>query len=163
MSSLFEVEANTWARCLYSPGPTASAIATNQIQFSPLMDATQTVGLRFFGWNEWYYSAGSVRLFDATAGVELWNYGWEGQDRRNVPWIDPVGGTDWRAAAALNPETDFLASHQYELTMYTVTGANHDDQRILIQLTGLEVIPEPSTTLLLAVCGAALVILRRRK
>ncbi len=135
----------------------ANASATSQLWFSPLVDQTQTVGIQISVQN-WPFNGGSVSLLDLTSNYELWNYSWLG-DPGNVPW-EP--GT-YHGAANFTLDTDFLASHEYELTMATSSNAGMDHERVQIQLTGLQVVPEPSTALLLAVGGAALAISRRRR
>jgi len=58
--------------------------------------------------------------------------------------------------------TDFVASHQYELMLWTHSGAQDDWSGATLQLTGLEVVPEPSTTAVLSV-GTVLLIYRQRR
>ena len=155
VASLFEVSAQTgWGM--------ANASATSQLWFSPLVDQTQTVGIIIHNNTFGPWTEGSISLLDLTSNSELWNYGWSfgfNQRSGNVPW-DP--GSEY-TVANFNLDTDFLASHQYELTMETGSQAGDDMESAQIQLTGLQVVPEPSTTLLLAACGAALVISRRRR
>jgi len=152
-SSLFEVEGYTSAHY----NVRAYAGATNQIWFSPMVDQDQSVDIEFSRGNLWQYTSGSVQLYDMTSDSEVWTYGWFsfGPDVGTIPWID-----DYTAQLLL--PTSFMASHQYELTMSTWMDAADDSEVALIRLTGLQVIPEPSTTLLLAAFGAVLLLPRRR-
>lgn len=78
---------------------------------------------------------------------------------RGDPWVG-----DPRATAALTLDTDFIAGGTYKLSMYTRTSSEPPDtERILIQLSGLEPIPEPSTFILLGLGSLALAVVRRRR
>jgi len=142
----------------------SGASATSALWFSPLASQTTTINIQFSGWNQWYYSGGSVSLLDVTSGDEMWNYGWGGLPSGGaVPWVDTYGG-DPRVTAALTLNTNFNASDIYKLTMNTGSGSNPPDvEHILIQLYGFEPIPEPSAFTLLGLGSLALAIVRRRK
>jgi hypothetical protein len=138
----------------------ANASATSQLWFSPLSDQTQTIGIHISCGGLSVSDGGSVGLLDLTSNTELWNYSWDNLDvPANFPWDSGEPFT----TANFNVDTDFLASHQYELTMITASQAGSDDESAQIQLTGLEVVPEPSTTLFLAMCGASFIISRRHR
>ena len=142
-ASLFEVQGHTQA--FGEPGLGQSiATATNQLVFSPQMDASQAIGIQFSGCTP-RFTAGSVSLYDLTAGVEVWDYGFDyGWGLSGITPVSLSGGN-----GSVNPTTSLLASHQYELTMFTCMAAGNDSEQSLIQLTGLEVLPEPSIAALL--------------
>ena len=142
-------------------GGSGGSSATNQITFAPMTDQTQSLDLLFSSDWRYYFSSGSVRLFDLTASTELWNYYWDGSTSGNVPWAWVVIGST--ASAELNLETDFYASHVYELTMNTSVGSASDTVQAQIQLLGLQaIVPEPSSIALLLMALPALFAIRRR-
>lgn len=144
----------------------ANAEAVSQISFSPLVDQTQNLNISVYalgaGLGTRNYTAGQITLLDLTLNSELWNYSWNvyGPDwvpvpvpsGDNIPW-DSDGYT-----ANFSFDTDFFASDQYELTMITCSDAGDDSESVQIQLTGLQVVPEPSTAAFLALCGISLAI-----
>jgi hypothetical protein len=138
----------------------AEAGATSQLLFSPLVDQIQTVGIHISCGGLSVSDGGSVSLLDLTSNTEFWNYSWgiAYSPPANFPWDSGPYST-----ANFNVNTDFLASDQYELTMMTASQAGSDDESAQIQLTGLVAVPEPSTTLFLAMCGASFVISRRQR
>ena len=136
-----------------------SAVATNQISFSPLADQTQTLSLLFSSDWRYYYCSGSVDLFDVTANADLWNYSWSGS-HGTVPWV-PAGGLG-SATAELDPETAFLSSHTYLLTMITGAGSASDTDEAMIQLQGLEVVPEPHPGSLLVIGLGGWLVFRKK-
>jgi hypothetical protein len=140
----------------------ANASATSQLWFSPLVDQTQIVGININFEAGSPYTDGSISLLDLTSNSELWNYNWNfiNYAPADFSWDPSVG----IGLANINVDTDFLALHQYELTMMTASNAGDDSESVQIQLTGLvavSAVPEPSTTLFLAMCGASLMIFRR--
>jgi hypothetical protein len=139
----------------------ANASATSQLLFSPLSDQTQTVGININFEAGLPYTDGSISLLDLTSNSELWNYSWNGPFSApvNFSW-DPSFGI---GLANINVDTDFLASHQYELTMMTGSNAGDDSENVQILLTGLVAVPEPSTALFLAMCGASFIISRHQR
>jgi hypothetical protein len=152
-AGLFQVEAfgtSGWGH--------AYSTTTNQLQFYPVADQTQMLSLQFSALR-WYYCSGSVSLYDVTAGSELWNYNWAGSDG-TVPWVSTNGG--YSASALLNPETDFLSSHQYELTMTASASSASDTDQAIIQLTGLQAIPEPASVCLFLMALPGWLVLRRK-
>lgn len=156
-AGLFEVSDRTgWGR--------GNASATSQLWFSPLVDQTQTIGIQIYAvgaTQPQMFTAGQVSLFDLTADSELWNYSWSVRidpyaGPGNVPW-DPADNS----RANFNLDTDFLASHQYELTMMTCSCAGDDTEIVQIQLTGLDAVPEPSVVSLILLALPGLPALRR--
>ena len=148
----------------------ANAEAVSQIWFSPLVGRTQTLNIQIYaeGDGNISWTAGQISLLDLTANSELWNYSWNGIGSPPVPvGVPPGNNVPWNlqypTEANFNSDTDFLASDQYELTMIACFNAANDFPTAQIQLTGLQVVPEPSTVLLLALCGNTLVVLRQRK
>jgi len=139
-----------------------SAVATNQISFSPVTDQTQTLTLLFSSDWRYYYCSGSVDLFDVTANADLWNYSWSGY-HGTVPWVPPGGAGGYgNAKAELDPESTFLSSHTYMLTMITGAGSASDLDQAMIQLQGLEVVPEPYFGSLLVIGLGGLFVFRNK-
>ena len=141
-------------------GGTGSSLATNQISFSPLEDQTLTLSLLFSSQFRYYFCSGSIDLYDLTANAEVWNYGWNGFNG-TVPWSVAPGGYG-PSSAELDPVTTFLSSHTYELTMITGAGSASDTDEAMIQLQGLEVVPEPGFGSLLIICLGVLLVFRRK-
>jgi hypothetical protein len=148
----------------------ANAEAVSQICFSPLADQTETLNIQISidGSPSFVWTGGQIRLLDLTANSELWNYSWNAGGSGSVPVEVPLGDNiPWDSLdssyANFSLDTDFLASDQYELTMIVCSNAGDDSEFAQVQLTGLQVVPEPSTVLLLALCGPTLAILRRRR
>jgi hypothetical protein len=137
-AGLFQVSGHTFG---WTGGAHAFARATSQIRFSPLVDATQTINIQFLRDYQIYWTGGSVRLYDRTSDLEMWVYGWR------IARSDPYSWTD-SYHTAFTVETHFLASHQYELTLSTSMDSDADFEMARIQLAGLQVIPEPSASLL---------------
>ena len=137
------------------------ASAKSELSFSPVATGEAAIGLQFQGWYQWYYSGGSVTLLDETLNQELWSYYWDGMAGGSVPWVF-APGADPAAAASLVVPTELLAADTYRLTLYAWTDSNPADrEQILIQLSGLEPIPEPSAAALLTF-AAALWVGRRK-
>lgn len=129
-------------------GVASTATATSQMLFVPVGNGVGEVVLDFRGYFEYFFSAGSVRLFDVTSNQQLWNYGWQGF-QGNVPWADDPGPA--RVMATLIVPTLLLSTHMYEFSMFTTTTSNPpDSEMITISLSGLKprVVPEPSSLLL---------------
>jgi hypothetical protein len=140
----------------------ANAGATNQLWFSPLVDQTQEIGIQITNSTVGPNTAGSISLLDLTSNSELWNYSWTlGPTTNNIPWAG--GAKPYGVGANFNVDTVFLASHQYELTMSTFSNAGDDSEDVDIQLTGLQVVPEPSSAcfLLFALLGFRACLVRR--
>lgn len=155
-AGLFAVSEQTWRTA-------AVAEAVSQLWFSPVADQIQTLNIQIDQGVP--YDEGQISLVDLTANFELWNYGWNVYGPSDVPVLVPLGNNvPWNTsigAANFNVVTEFLASHQYELTMIAASDATDDSERVDIQLNGLQVVPEPSIAVLLALCGATLAIWRR--
>lgn len=149
----------------------ANAEAISQVWFSPLVDQTQTLNIQISAQGATQpqkFTAGQVSLLDLTANSELWNYSWNQGGSVSVPVEVPSGNKiPWDSLdssyANFSLDTDFMASDQYELTMIVCSNAGDDSEFAQVQLTGLQVVPEPSIVLLLTLCGTTLAILRRRK
>lgn len=135
-----------------------SASAQADLTFSPRFDATAPFGLDFRGLSEYWWSEALVRLYDLTAGEELWTFAWEEETMKgNVPWFTPGGGYEHGGVVSLSVPTRLLASHDYFLTMYTRITSDGDSEGMSIRVR----VPEPSTILLLG-AGVMGVLLRRR-
>lgn len=147
----------------FGQSTTSSATARTDIFFSPLSSQTTSIDLDFLGANEWYYSDGYVSLVDVTANQTLWNYGWALMGQGTVPWTNNYDGVASQFHAAVSVDTDFDATHTYELVMNTDTDSNGDTQNVQIQLFGIEAVPEPSACALIGLGVAAWLVIRRRR
>jgi hypothetical protein len=150
-AGLFEVSAQAgWGK--------ANATATSQLWFSPVTDQTGSIGIQIDAPLRHGFNWGEISLLDITADSQLWDYHWDQSqaDSGNIPW-DPAYG--YFGMVNFTTSTDFLASDEYELTLTVSANAGDDTANAQIEVT----VPEPSTTLLLGVFGAALAILHRRK
>ena len=151
----------------------ANAEAVSQLWFSPLADQTQALNVQINAQGaglSFSFTSGQISLFDLTANSELWNYSWNAGGSAmvpvpvpsgdNIPWDGPYSPT-----ANFDLNTDFLALHQYELTMIVCSNAGDDTEIVQIQLTGLQEVPEPSSVglLLPAALGLAAARLRARQ
>lgn len=137
----------------------AWAKATSQIVFTPLVNQTQMINVAM--WWPGEGADGQISLIDLTSNTQLWLYSYG---------LDIVGGANWPYTAdtgvdPLNIETSFSSSDVYELTIqadcfddYAGAGSS-----TYMNLSGLQVVPEPSTSLLLAMCGTSLMIFRRQR
>jgi hypothetical protein len=160
-AGLFEVSDQTgWGK--------ANAEAISQIWFSPLGDQTQTLNIQISadGSPSIVWTAGQISLLDLTANSVLWSYSWNAGGSGSVPVGVPLGNNiPWDSLdpsyANFSLDTDFFASDQYELTMKVCSNAGDDSEFAQVQLTGLQVVPEPSIVLLLVLCGTTLAIFRR--
>ena len=165
-ASLFEIFGyTTTADGVEGFGQSTSSTATarSDIFFSPLSSGTTSIGLDFFGANEWYSSDGYASLLDVTENQTLWNYGWSLMGQGTVPWTNNYDGDASQSHAAVSVDVDFDATHTYELVMNTDTDSNGDTQIVQIQLSGIEAVPEPSTIALIGLGAASWLVLRRRR
>jgi hypothetical protein len=149
----------------------ANAGALSQLWFSPSVDQLQTVGIQISLGGQEVNTAGSITLLDLTSNSQLWRYGWSAfvggpspfvpsdlPGAGNIPWDQPPPGFN---TANFNVDTQFLSSHQYLLTMTTYSDAANDQENVDIQLTGLQVVPEPSSAWLLLVAFLGLCTLSK--
>jgi hypothetical protein len=137
----------------------ANASATSQLWFSPLSDQTQTIGIHISCSGLSVGDGGSVSLLDLTSNTEFWNYNWgiDFQPPANFPW----DSSEAYGTANFDVETDFLASDQYEVTITTISNAGDDNASAQIQLTGLQVVPEPAVLPLFGAFFLGATFLRR--
>jgi hypothetical protein len=140
------------------------ASARSVFEFSPLRDATATLGLDFIGTGETFYTEGLISLTDTTAQQSLWSYSWKG-GLGNVPWLPPnYSGIGPRRTANITLDTALLSTHAYNLTMYTATSGDHDWEGMTIRMSGLQKkVPEPATLLLFGAGFAVMGLGRWRK
>jgi hypothetical protein len=143
----------------------AEAWATSTLEFTPVEDGTGslTIDLSAGGSAPWWSEA-SVMLVDSTANLVLWTYGWD--------WVYPSSVNSYCSVFCLSPsgptvptvtynvDTLFAASHVYALSVFTHSQANRDTQIISASVTGLHIVPEPWTVVLLAL-GIGWISLRR--
>lgn len=133
----------------------ATAVAETVIEFSSFTDGLAPIRIDLTaGGSTPDYSSGDVSLFDLTLNQPVWDYGWTQPYFFPFPWV-PTGGGDVLYTALLQPETVLTASHLYRLRMFTTTNANWDSQRITMELSGIQRVPEPSSLLFLGL-GLAL-------
>jgi hypothetical protein len=145
-------------------GVASTAAATSEMLFVPVVSGVGEFVLDFRGYFEYFFSEGSVRLFDVTSNEQLWSYGWHGF-QGSVPWVDDTDGPA-RVMATLTLPTLLLSTHTYEFSMFTTTTSNPpDSEMITINLSGLKprVVAEPPSLLLFsyAVAGLSGVAWRR--
>lgn len=149
----------------------AAATATTRYLFSPLADQTQSIGIQIDarGANGISWTAGQISLMDLTLGSQIWGYSWNPSslpdlstglsltpEPSTVPW-DTTGGIT--ANFALN--TDFNQSDQYALAMMVESQAGTDVEFPQMQVTGLQVVPEPNSLPLMFLGLGGLIAIRR--
>jgi hypothetical protein len=139
-AGLFDVSVQTgWGK--------ANAAATSQLWFSPLQDQTLALNIGIYARGRYGgghpFTGGQISMLDLTSNVELWNYSWSYADYYgNIPWDSGNYGPN---ANFTTVETDFSAADRYQLTIEANSNAGDDSEEVDIQLTGLEVVPEPSS------------------
>jgi len=142
----------------------ASAAATFEMSFVPVVDALASMRLDFAGSNQWYNSSGSVGLFDATLGQQVWTYGWECCNAHGtVPWDFSVSSSPM--ATTLILPTFLSSTHTYDFSMSARTHSHYGIERLSVSLSGLEAraVPESSSLFLLAVGLTGLEWWRRKR
>jgi len=169
-ADLFELSSHTASA--YTPssdmsGRLATATATTQFSFMPVVDGVAPIELDFKGYYQWYWSDGSVNLFDATLGQNLLQYEWSCcNGTGTIPW-EHLSGQALRATAALELPTFLVSTHVYEFSMLVSTSSIPPTEGIItINLSGLRSqanVPEPSTMLLLGSGLVALVAWRWKR
>ena len=159
-ASLFRI--SSYAASDYPLHDLATASADAKLTFSPIASAVVPLSIEVTGWGHWYFSIGSVALYDVTAGTTLWNYEWNGQSG-TMPWLEQ-GSEEPRGSAVLTIDTELLESHDYRLTLFSwVNSQEPSAPHIQMQVKGIEVVPEPSAIAFLSLAGLALVVFRRSK
>lgn len=151
----------------------AGAYAISETTFSPLADAIADVTIRRLGGGIYdAYSEGFVSLVDLTLNRPLWYYQWTGigntmggAGRPEPSWGYDITGNinPYPNPAIVVQGTAFAEDHAYRLVIYAASGAYGDDERVFMDLLGLEIVPEPSTFALLGLGTASLAIARRRR
>lgn len=162
-ADLFGVSVRTYCQHnkVFFPEKNSTAIAKSEISFAPLTSGLATLSFDRHVAQEWFYSEGSVSLFDVTANQTLWDYSWTfsqfipGADRS----FNEDGSEDWTCLL----ETNFDATHTYALSMREQSWADSDNQQIALQLSGLTVVPEPSAFALTGLAAIGLLSSRRRR
>jgi hypothetical protein len=167
-TDFFRVHANTATLpSLTPPFWSALSVAKTELMFSPLTSATTTIGLTLTtaGSND-FWSEGTMSLYDVTANQYVWNHGWDATPLVDTQFGPPeyghlLNGTPLNLGP-LHIDTAFDLSHQYRLTLYTLTHAQNDRQNITLEVSGLHVVPEPSTLWLVGI-GVAVSVGRHRR
>lgn len=153
---------STFAAADYPNYDTASASAKSEITFSPAANTLMPIGIEAIGWDHWYFSIGNVSLVDVTTGTTLWDFAWDGLSG-TMPWLDQ-GGVEPKATASLALNTELFESHDYRLTMFTSVNSQEPSlPQILIQVTGIQVVPEPTVFALVVLAGIGLVATRGQR
>lgn len=136
----------------------AEARAETRILFSPLASGTANVEFDFFGRYSWFFSDGAASLVDVTANQTLWDSPWTfgGPLWQNN---DPSNGT---ASGIISFPTEFAAGHTYALDMYVRTIAANDVEQVSVQLSGIQVIPEPAAFAVVGLGLAGFLAVRHR-
>jgi hypothetical protein len=152
-TDIFRVHADTTSTSYPELGPIWSSLsmAKSELLFAPTATGLATIGLSLTkaGSND-FWSEGTVSLFDITANEFLWNHGWDVAAFPGNPLFGPPEYGHFLNGTPLNTgplalDTAFDASHQYQLTLYTLTHSQNDTQNITLEVSGLHVVPEPST------------------
>jgi len=159
----------------------ARAYAISDVAFSPLYDAGANLSISITpGGNAETWSDGFVSLVDVTGNRPLWYYEWRRFGTTPAPAYvtgrtEPGLTYEFRETISVWPQgyinpplvlaqnTALSEDHLYRLVMYSGSDANGDGSRILMTLSGIEIIPEPSTFTLLGLGAAVLMISRRRR
>jgi len=144
----------------------ATAVAESMVQFAPLTDGVATLRLDFTNLDALSFTEGFIELLDVTAEAVLWRYAWERLLHfGNVPWPPPGAIDSASGTTVVLAESLFDMTHQYALTMHTGTEASTDSEHIVLQVSGLEPVPEPATLLLVTsgLVGAGIRRWRQRR
>ena len=140
----------------------ATASAKAVVNFSPSSTDVVPIFIDVIGRGHWYFSLGSISLYDVTAGAMLWNFDWNGTSG-TLPWVDH-GSVEPRGTASLTMDTALLQTHDYRLTLYSwVNSQEPSSPHIQMQVGGLRVVPEPSVIALMSLTGIALIVARSRR
>jgi hypothetical protein len=137
----------------------STAGARSVVDFAPTSTGMASLQLNFTGGLEWFFSEGAVSLTDQTTGIQQWAFGWDGCCNGSVPF--ETSGVN-RGLALIGLNQLFNVNDVYELSIYTRTFANFDSERMNVNVSGLQAIPEPGA---LVLCGMALIgiaVMRRR-
>lgn len=138
---------------------TASASARTELHFIPDSAGSAPITLDFTGGDHWYFSNGSVSLYDLTDSTSLWSYDWSGFTG-TVPWVYSDVNS---ANAMLSLPTGLMDTHEYRFIMFTeVFSQEPSEPEIVIELSGIQV-PEPSSSVLLALAAIGWAIRRSRR
>jgi len=158
-ADLFRVRTETSALYSFEASARAEALAETILTFSPTQDGNAPIGIEVIGASpNSNFSHGLLSLYDVTADVLLWSYGWETNGRNStVPF---EGFCCYHAVMDLT--TALLASHQYRYTTQVGSDASTDSQSIEMTTTGLHPVPEPTTLLLTSLGLTGFAIVRRR-
>ena len=140
----------------------AAASSTAVLNFSTEATILMRLSIEVTGWGHWYFSLGSITLNDVTSGTTLWNLDWNGFSG-TLPWVDD-GGAEPRGTAAMTMNTEFLAGHDYQLTLYSwVSSQEPSSPRIDIEVGGIQVVPEPNVIAMVSLAGFGLMLARSRR
>ena len=153
---------SSYAASDYPLHESATASAKSELSFSPEDSALVPISIKVTGWGHWYFSLGSVALYDLTTGTTLWNIDWNGESG-TMPW-SVQGDEEPRGTAALTINTELLESHDYQLTLFSwVNSQEPSSPHILMQVSGIEVVPEPSVIALMSLSGIGLIAAHSRR
>lgn len=141
---------------------TSGATAGAEFAFSPGTDAVTPISIDFTGRGHYFLSYGHVSLVDVTTDSVLWDFDWDGFSG-TVPWLDHTG-EEPRGTAFLALNTPLLGSHDYRFSMFVGVGSQGPNlPHVEIQVSGFQVVPEPTACSLMALGAAAWLLERRRR
>ena len=153
---------SSYAASDYPIHDTASASAKAVVNFSPSSTDVVPIFVDLVGRGHWYFSMGSISLYDVTAGAMLWNFDWNGASG-TMPWVDH-GSVEPRGTASVTTNTALMQAHDYRLTLYSwVNSQEPSSPHIQMQVGGLRVVPEPSAIALVSLAGFGLMVARSRR
>jgi hypothetical protein len=168
-ANLFSVSVATAAQPVAEDSPIevefATALSDTAIEFRSSKGglATINIALAFGGQED--FSAAYISLVNLTSNERLWTHGWDYYE--TSPLWNPYGSLGYNLYdsplfAGCYDASGFRAScrttfkmptylnrtDEYGLRLFTVTGANGDDERIGVKVSA-HTVPEPSSLLLL--------------
>jgi hypothetical protein len=156
-ASAFSVLADADATGSRGTFPSTGATATSILDFVPLADEIGSMALNVAHRGSPAYTEVVVQLLNLTTNQLLWDIGWSFGN--SAEWINyrlqfPDG--------APTLSTAFSHTNLYRLTMSTRVGASGDSQRVSLQLSGIQSVPEPASLSLLALGAVAVTAARAR-
>jgi PEP-CTERM motif-containing protein len=146
---------------------TSGAMAHYVLDFVPLRDGVADLTAELHPGGGVSYIDVFLELVNLTTNERLLRVGWETDDEWRAYWYDNARW-EWSNWQVPSPYTSasvsLLSSDTYRLTMYSRVGNMGDGQRASLGLTGLTIVPEPTSLTLLCVgAGLHFMLSRRRR